>query len=325
MKYFYLSIVSVLFFAGNVLAEKNVKIAFLAPDGLTPQNSAVYNGMRDAFSEFRMRYNCGFSLEYFSAGNSQAEQVSQLGGAYIDGFAGAVVFPVSGGGALGGKISDLAGKNFPVALAGRDVPDSKRLCFVGTDSAAAAKRIAELLKKHSPRGKIPLYCYFKTTEPTDDLSVSDAVKITPFLGLSMSAEQFRSLVEPYRCVLVGAEYYSVYAQRNAVEIMRRDDYGELFFNPYLFADMMPIKRDSDRRFAICIGAIPQLEQRLADGFLTACVYGDYYGWGYFAARALAEKIMDKTEPSQPVRLLEPLTATSANPSAFSADWRKWMK
>ena len=325
MKYFYLSIVSVLFFAGNVLAEKNVKIAFLAPDGLTPQNSAVYNGMRDAFSEFKMRYNCGFSLEYFSAGNSQTEQVSQLGGAYIDGFAGAVVFPVSGGVALGGKISDLAGKNFPVALAGRDVPDSKRLCFVGTDSSAAAKRIAELLKKHSPRGKIPLYCYFKTTEPTDDLSVSDAVKITPFLGLSMSAEQFRSLVEPYRCVLVGAEYYSVYAQRNAVEIMRRDDYGELFFNPYLFAYMMPIKRDSDRRFAICIGAIPQLEQRLADGFLTACVYGDYYGWGYFAARALAEKIMDKTEPSQPVRLLEPLTATSANPSAFSADWRKWMK
>ena len=141
----------------------------------------------------------------------------------------------------------------------------------------------------------------------------------------MSVEQFRTLVKPYRCVLVGTEYYSVYAQKNAVEIMRRDDYGELFFNPYLFADMQPIKRDSDRRFAICIGAIPQLEQRLADGFLTACVYGDYYGWGYFAARALVEKIMDKAEPSQRVRLLAPLTATSASPSAFSADWRKWMK
>ena len=108
MKYFYLSIVSVLFFASNVLAGKGVKIAFLAPDGLTPQNSAVYNGMRDAFSEFKMRYNRDFSLEYFSAGNSQTEQVSQLGGVYIGGFAGAVVFPVAGGDALGGKISDLA-------------------------------------------------------------------------------------------------------------------------------------------------------------------------------------------------------------------------
>ena len=122
MKYLYLSIVTVLFFAGNALAAKCVKIAFLAPDGLTPQNSAVYNGIRDAFSEFKMRYGCDFSLEYFSAGNSQTEQISQLGGAYIDGFAGAVVFPVDGGDLLGGKISDLAEKNFPVALSAPTPP-----------------------------------------------------------------------------------------------------------------------------------------------------------------------------------------------------------
>ncbi|MBQ6534787.1 MAG: hypothetical protein IJI37_06405, partial [Opitutales bacterium] len=72
-------------------------------------------------------------------------------------------------------------------------------------------------------------------------------------------------------------------------------------------------------------ALPQLAGYLERRQISACVYHDYYGWGYFAARALAEKLMDGFEPSLPARLLAPLVATPQDADSFKADWRKWIK
>lgn len=141
----------------------------------------------------------------------------------------------------------------------------------------------------------------------------------------MPLDAYKEAVSKYNPKLVSADYYSVYARQNSVEIMRRDDYGELFFSPYLLADMQPIKRDSDRLFAVCVGAVPQLERYLADSSVNACVFGDYYGWGYFAARALAEKAVGKSNPEKEVRLLKPLVATPKNLNSFIADWRRWLR
>ena len=119
--------------------------------------------------------------------------------------------------------------------------------------------------------------------------------------------------------------YSVYADTNAALIMRRDDFGEIFISPELLADTAPIRPDIDRTFAICVGALPQLAGYLERRQISACVYHDYYGWGYFAARTIAEKLMDGFEPSLPARLLAPLVATPQDADSFKADWRKWIK
>ncbi len=309
----------------HATGDAPVKFAFLAPDGLTPINSAVYNGIRDAFKEFQARYGRKFEIEYVSAGRSQQTQTRQLGGAYIGNFQGAVVFPVSDSAELGSKISELSGKGFPTALVGVDIPKSGRLCFVGDDSQEFEKAVSGLIAKLS-KGKIfEMFCYLKNDAGMVDIDVGDASKIKPLLGFGLSYQQFANIVKPHRVKIVAVDYYSVYASMFSVEIMRRDDYGELFFSPYLFADMQPVKRDPDRIFSICLGAVPQLERYLSDGSLSACVYGDYYGWGYFAARALAEKSLDGAKPAVLVRLLKPIVATPETVHSFSADWRKWMK
>ena len=52
---------------------------------------------------------------------------------------------------------------------------------------------------------------------------------------------------------------------------------------------------------------------------------DYYGWGYFAARALAEKVFEKTEPKERIYEIAPLQASPDKVAEFIKDWRKWLK
>ena len=123
----------------------SLKFAFVAPDALTPQNAAVFNGMRDAFAELQSRYGKTFEVEYIDARLSAENQAKQLGGAYIGGFAGAVVLPVECAKPLSEKISALADRGFPVALVGSDMPESKRLCFVGDDRDSFGKILSGLI------------------------------------------------------------------------------------------------------------------------------------------------------------------------------------
>lgn len=318
---------SVLLFASAAFALPafgSLKFAFVAPDALTPQNAAVFNGMRDAFAELQSRYGKTFEVEYIDARLSAENQAKQLGGAYIGGFAGAVVLPVECAKPLSEKISALADRGFPVALVGSDMPESKRLCFVGDDRDSFGKILSGLIAELSRGKKFSLFCYFRGA-PSADITPTDTAEISALLGGAMPLDAYKEAVSKYNPKLVSADYYSVYARQNSVEIMRRDDYGELFFSPYLLADMQPIKRDSDRLFAVCVGAVPQLERYLADSSVNACVFGDYYGWGYFAARALAEKAVGKSNPEKEVRLLKPLVATPKNLNSFIADWRRWLR
>lgn len=314
-----------LFCAVSASANETRRFVFLAPDALTPVNAAIYNGMRDAFKEFKMRYGKTFEVEYASAAMSAQKQETQLGNAYIGNFSGAIIFPVSQSESLADKISELSKNKFYVAVVGRDLSKSSRLCFVGGDSKAMEKTVSERIKSLSGSKKVSLFCYFKNGGAVEKIPASEIERVSPFLEGELTVSQFENIIKPYGATLVAVDYYSIYARQNEIEIMRRDDYGEIFFSPYLFADMQPVKRDSDRAFALCVGAVPQLERYLADGFLSACVYDDYYGWGYFAARALVEKVMDGANPPVKIRLTKPILATPDTLDSFVSDWRKWIK
>lgn len=71
----------------------------------------------------------------------------------------------------------------------------------------------------------------------------------------------RKLAEPAETYSVSS--YSEYAKEHEIDIMRRDNYGEIFLNPRLLANMVPIKDDPDRVFAFCLGSLPQLDMYLS--------------------------------------------------------------
>jgi len=312
-------------FSASLFAGEKMKFAFLAPDPINPVNAAIYNGIKDAFKELENRYGKEFEVEYISANSDAENQARQLGGAYIDGFMGAVIYPAGDVPELRAKIAEAAENGFMCAAIGQDLPNSKRFCYVGGDPEKFVEILKSRIERLAGGKKLCASVYFKSSAPEEEIGFSDSKRISELLGSLMPYESFKKIAEPLSPKIVAVDYYSVYAAANSVEILRRDDFCEIFFSPYLFSDMAPVKPDGDRVFAICVGAVPQLEKYIASGQITACIYSDYYGWGYFAARALLEKTIDNSDPSVPVRLIPPLIATPATVDSFIADWRKWIK
>lgn len=236
--------------------------------------------------------------------------------AYLDGFAGALLVPVDAK-AVEEKVAELSPKNFPIVGIGARVKGAISYC--GTDSAAMEKLVKEELKRLSDSKKVANYCYFYTNSTA--ISPSEKQLFTPVSRDEI--ESVRKLAEPVETYSVSS--YSEYAKEHEIDIMRRDNYGEIFLNPRLLANMVPIKEDPDRVFAFCLGSLPQLDMYLSGGQLDSCVYDDWYGWGYFAMRTLAEKVVEKRDPSKKEELLKPLIATPKNVDSFRKDWARWLR
>ena len=187
------------------------------------------------------------------------------------------------------------------------------------DSAAMEKLVREELKRLSASKKTANYCYFYTDSTA--ISPSEKQLFTPVSRDEIEA--VRKLAEPVETYSVNS--YSEYAKEHEIDIMRRDNYGEIFLNPRLLANMFPIKEDPDRVFAFCLGSLPQLDMYLSGGQLDSCVYDDWYGWGYYAMRTLVEKVVEKRDPAKKEELLKPLLATPKNADSFRKDWARWLR
>lgn len=300
-------------FAASASGAAKLKFAFLSPDARNQANSAIFNGARDALSELSKKYAVDMSLEFFSADRSAERQLSELSKAYLDGFAGSLVVPADPA-VLEGKVAELAKSGFFVASAGARLKGAAYFC--GTDSKATAELAKREIARLSGSSKPANYCYFPDFGGTSGAAGK-------CLSSPLPEEEARALVKSAETAVISS--YSDYASERAVDIMRRDDYGEIFFDPRLLSDMVPIKPDSDRVFAVCLGSLPQLDFYLSNGQLDSCVYDDWYGWGYFAMRALAEKVVEKRDPPETEKLLKPLSATPKSVSSFRADWAKWLR
>lgn len=299
--------------AASASGAEKLKFAFLSPDARNQANSAIFNGARDALSELSKKYAADMSLEFFSADRSAERQLSELSKAYLDGFAGALVVPADPA-VLEGKVAELAKSGFFVASAGARLKGAAYFC--GTDSKAAAELAKREIARLSGSSKPANYCYFPAFGGTSGAAGK-------CLSSPVPEEEARSLFESAESAAISS--YSDYASERAVDIMRRDNYGEIFFDARLLSNMVPIKPDSDRVFAVCLGSLPQLDFYLSSGQLDSCIYDDWYGWGYFAMRALAEKVVEKRDPPEPEKLLKPLSATPKNVPSFRADWAKWLR
>ena len=184
----------------------------------------------------------------------------------------------------------------------------------------------EALSKFTRSGLYPLAVYFKSRESADKISLADLSSHGKSLPPILPADSYKKLLGDYKILNVAAfPFYSGYWKANAIEIARYDNYGILFLGADVLADVIPLSEDHDRRFAVCVGVLPQLDSYLASGQLDLCVYDDYYGWGYFAARALAEKVFEKTEPKERIYEIAPLQASPDKVAEFIKDWRKWLK
>ncbi len=297
---------------------QKMRVGFVSDNSAFQPNAAV---LRGAESVARLYSARGREIEILDRASPTAQgQKRILSELYLQGVENVILIPA---GDVSDEIRRLSAKGVNVVLAGSGggTSDDGALCRVSGSEKTLRKMLAEIIAKRGGTDA-KIACYFRGGGAP--VNVSDSREILRLTGGAFSAEDFAELFGGRLLCADSFRFYSKYALENRVEIMRRDSFGEVFFSPELLADMSPIKHDSDRKFAVVVGALEMLEFYLASGQITDIVYDDYFGWGVFAMRALAEKRFENYAPQKRKEVL-PIRVSKENPRAFAEDWRKWLK
>lgn len=300
-----------------------MKVAYIADASLQQSNSAIFNGMKSVAKELSASHRKKIEIEFISS-NSSEEQVQILSKCYIGGFSAAVVYSIDDSQKLSDKISELSEVGFLTVILGDNLDTKNAICRISTNAEQRRLFVEEIIKTRSKKNT-KIACYLKRGTKSKSLSLEyDRAEIALKVKDFCSIDEFESLFKHRLLEIQCFDFYSEFAQKNAIEILRRDSYGEVFFAPELLSNMHPIARDTDREFVLCIGALPMLEYYLASGQITDCIYDDFYGWGIYALRAIVEKKFTSHEIKS-LRLLPPMKASKEKYSIFVSDWQKWLK
>lgn len=298
----------------------NLKIAFISDSSLMQVNSAIFNGIKNTAKELSATSGKQIKVELFLASNA-VEEADLLSKALINGYSGAVVYPIDSAN-ISPKISELKKSGFPVVVVGRNIKSSDALSFVGTNCDKYEALIQYVLEKRS-EVNTKIACYFKGNS-LQNVDIEDTAKIDGLFASLMELSKIKECLKNKVMSVDVIDFYSVYAEKNKIDIMRRDSYGEIFFSPQILSNMQPIQPDTDRVFALCIGALPMLEFYFATNSITDCIYDDYYGWGVFSLRAIVFSKTLKNEVKKEY-LLNPVYVRKENYKIFVSDWQKWLR
>jgi len=299
-------------------------IVFIHSDRLNPASSAILNGLRDGFKDMKSRFGKSLNVQVITTLPNPQAQADAIASAYVSGAKAVVVFALKGD-SLKAKISELNKKSFPIVAVGNFAENCGAFYAVKTDSQKMTKSIESALQTFTNNGKLPITAYFYS-ETQEDFDTSNYDSIKQLLPKNLNPENCVNILKNFTVKKLSAfRFYSDYALENKIEISRYDNYGAVFFNPKLLENTIPLPQDSDRRFVVCVGALPQFASYIKNKQINLCIYDDFYGWGYFTARTLSEKIFENKNPSSNIYKLPPIEITPSSYQLFISDWKKWLK
>ncbi len=304
------------------LPAKN--IVFLSNNHESMVQNAISNGAREAFKDLGARYNTEFAIKNItplSANSTGIENQADILSSALQQSEniGAIVIPnLSKNEKLSEAVNALAEKKKPVALISTDIPESKRIFFVESDTSAIVKTILDEINPHLRENNFKLLVIysgkediFNAPEPkpsrVSQKALLDAFKGKPYV-------QYASSV-----------YFSEFAKKFQQEIEDLDNYGIIFLSASPLINSVPIKRDSDRDFIIVMSLRPHLGQYLRNKEISMCIDGDYFGYGYLSAIAVAEKYFEDKNPPKDKRVLAPIKYKVYQTSDFDKNWNALFK
>lgn len=306
-------------FCANAGPASAKNIVFLSNNHESMVQNAILNGAREAFKDLGARYNTEFLIKNITPATANSSDIENQAELLLSALLpseniGAIVIPnLSKNEKLADAVNALAEKKKPVALVSTDIPESRRIFFVESDSGTIVKNIFDeinpYLKEHNFKllviysGKEEI---FNAPEPKpsriSQKAMLDALKGKPYV-------QYASSV-----------YFSEFSKKFQREIEDLDNYGIIFLDASPLINAAPIKRDSDRDFIIVMSLRPHLNQYLKGKEISMCIGGDYFGYGYLSAIAIAEKYFEDKNPPKDKWVLKPIKYKVYQTSEFDKNW-----
>ena len=273
--------------ARTLVLQRNIRIASILPAVPEYFFSKIEDGIKDAERALK---DFGVNVSYYNIKTlndavTQIELIEQLKEKNYDGI---LIIPADAK-LITPHIQSFAKEDVPVVTINNDVPEGKRLCFVGENSTRAGRVAAELMAKFTGfKGKVAIMTGF-----TKASSIYDR------------AEGFISFMKQHKDINVLGPFEYFEDVKEAYEIAKRlsidhDDLSGIFLTTTTGLEsaakaIVDAGKKTDVKI-IGFDTSPQIKDMIRNDVIFATIYQDQQAQGYYGLRILANYIMNGKMP-----------------------------
>lgn len=303
-------------FVAPVLAQpKKVTIGIVAKSQSNPVFQAAHQGAKDAAKELGEKLGVEVIVNIQTPPNEdaqkQAQAVEQLARSGADGIA----VSCSDANALTPAIDKAIQAGSVVMCFDSDAPKSKRLCYYGTDDAAAGKLVMEELGKIM-NGKGTIAILAGNQAAPNLRNRAKAVKDT--------------VAASFPNIKVLDTYYHQETPELAAAEVQRQQSAHPEIEGWAMIGGWPLFTRDALKWApgtvkvVSVDALPPQLSYLKSDHVQILLAQDCYGWGYKSVEILLNKIVKKQDPAS-VMIVDPLAkVTKETADEFAKKWDKWL-
>ncbi len=304
------------------MPQKNILFLSNNPENMV--QNAILNGSREALKDLSTRYNTEFSVKNITPITAEYSGVKNQADILLKDLSspeniGAIVIPnLSNNEKLIEAIDTLDAKKKPIALVSTDLPQSKRIFFVESNSDIIVKEIFNEIEGFLKEPNFKLIVVY--SGKTEQFNAPE-----PIPSRNSQKEMIDSLKGKPYVIYASSVYFSEFTKKFKHDLDTLDNYGILFLDASPLINSVSIAPDGDRDFIIVMSLRPHLSQYLREKEISMCIGGDYFGYGYLSTIAIIEKHFEGKNPLKASRVLMPIKYKVYQTSEFDNDWNSVFK
>ncbi len=275
--------------ARTLVLQRDIRIAAILPTIPEYFFSKVETGIIEAEKELK---DFGISVTYYhtKAVNDAIRQIELFEEIIKEKYDGILIIPANSL-LLKPHVDAAVLEGIPVVTLNNDVPNSKRLCFVGEDSIRAGKVAAELMGKFtSSKGKVAILSGFSEASSLHEryAGFQDVIdKQYPEIEIIGPYEYFENVVEAYEIT-----------KRLVID---HSDLTGIFLTTTTGLEsaanaVLDVGKEHEVRI-IGFDTNLHIEEMLKQNVIYATIYQDPRAQGYYSLKILSKFIMEGVAPA----------------------------
>jgi len=301
--------------AAGPKVKKSYTIGVIAKSTSNPFFAPSHTGAKDAAAELSKKLNTSIKIEWRTPvsedAQKQAEAIEQLVAAGADGIA----VSASDAKVLKSAIDSAVAKGVAVVTFDSDVPESKRLAYIGVDNFTFGQGLArELGKAIEGKGTVAILAGNQTAA-----NLQERVRG----ARDVIAKEFKD-------IKIKDAYYHPENPQDSVKTVEQVQAANPDINGWIMVGGWPLMtanaldKVKGKAKVVAADALEAQIEYVKKGEVSVLLAQPVYDYGFTAVTILMDKIVSNKSPKDPIVKAELVPVTSANAAEYSKNWAKWL-
>jgi ribose transport system substrate-binding protein len=302
---------------GAAPGGKEIIIGIVAKSVSNPVFQAAHAGAKDAAAELGGKYNATVTINIQTPPDEDAAKQAEAIDTLVRQGAQGIAVSCSNANTVTPAINRAVAKGVAVMCFDSDAPDSKRMCYYGTDDATCGTEVVKLLAQEmGEKGTV---------------AILGGNESAPNLRARVKAAQDQLKKYPNMKELASGPVYHEETPAKAAEKLQQTQRANPEIGGWAMIGGWPLFTRGALPWqpgtvkVVSVDALPDQISYLQSGHVQVLLAQDCYGWGHKSVEILLEKIVNNKDPES-VKIIDPLThVTKDNAAEFMTKWDKWLK